>query len=528
MSASNDSKPDRRLLFLATTNRDAAMTKALLRPLGIAVTVCSTFDDLLREMEAGVGVVLLPEEAATSDHNAILHTILASQPPWSDLPVLVLTHPGADSSESGDAVRTLGNVTLLERPIRVATLATAVQSALRARDRQYQIREYLADRDRAEEALRLADQRKDEFLATLGHELRNPLAPLLTAVQLLKSAAATEPTAARVRPVMERQINHLVRLVNDLLEVSRITRGLIEVQRQPIDLGLVVQSAIETSRPALDAAGHQLTVDLPSDPIIVRGDAVRLTQVFANLLNNAAKYTDAGGHISVQLRRHDSRAVVVVRDNGIGIPVPQLSSVFDMFTQVDRSDRLAQGGLGIGLTLVRTLVEMHGGHVEAHSEGRGTGSEFVVSLPLAPADMGRASDLKDLPPFPQRRVLIVDDNADAADTLGALLSSLGATVFVAHSGRAALDALDAFAPDAVVLDIGMPEMNGYEVARHIQSRSTDRGPLLIALTGWGQECDQDRSRAAGFHHHMVKPPDVERLGQLLTVSGGRSDEDRSE
>jgi CheY-like chemotaxis protein/two-component sensor histidine kinase len=305
--------------------------------------------------------------------------------------------------------------------------------------------------------------------------------------------------------------------VNDLLEVSRITRGLIEVQREPIDLGFVVQSAIETSRPAIDAGDHQLTVDLPREPIIVRGDTIRLTQVFANLLNNAAKYTDARGHISVTLTREGAQAVVVVRDDGIGIPTQQLVSVFEMFTQVDRSNRLAQGGLGIGLTLVRSLVEMHGGQVEARSQGPGTGSEFVVSLPVAPGKLQRAVDAPGLADLPRRRILIVDDNTDAADMLGELLKALGASVLVVHSGREALDAVETFAPDVAVLDIGMPEMDGYEVARRIRARSPGRVPMLIALTGWGQECDQDRSRAAGFDHHMVKPLDVARLRELLMV-----------
>jgi signal transduction histidine kinase len=449
-------------------------------------------------------------------HNAMLHHLLQAQAPWSDLPVIVLTRPGANSAETAEAVRMLGNVTLLERPVRVATLVSAVRSALRARERQYQLREHLAERAAAEASLRLADQRKDEFLATLGHELRNPLAPLQTAVQLLKAARATDPVVARVRPVMERQISHLVRLVNDLLEVSRITRGLIEVRREPLDLVFVVHSALDTSRPFVDQAGHQLTIDLPEEPITVYGDAVRLTQVFSNLLNNAAKYTNDGGHILVRVWKDGDRALVSVRDNGLGIATDQLASVFEMFTQVDRSNRLAQGGLGIGLTLVRSLVTMHGGTVEARSEGVGTGSEFIVSLPVLAGAARALPEASVAASFPARRILIVDDNRDAADTLGELLRALGATVSVAHSGRAALDAMESFRPDAVVLDIGMPEMDGYEVARRIRSMASHRDVQLIAFTGWGQESDHRRTQAAGFDHHVVKPPDVERLRELLT------------
>ena len=508
---------DRRLLFLAATAKDASTTQKLLTSLGIEVCTCQSVDALVEQLAGGAGAVLLSEERVSGGHRAALQTALGTQPPWSDLPVLVLTRPGADSAESGDLVRTLGNVTLLERPLRLATLVTAVRSALRARERQYQIREHLAERSRAEASLRLADQRKDEFLATLGHELRNPLAPLLTAIQLLKTVDATEPVVARVRPVMERQISHLLRLVNDLLEVSRITRGLIEVRREPIDLAFVIHSALDTSRPMLDAARHHVDVDLPAEPVIVHGDPVRLTQVFANLLNNAAKYTNANGHIWLRLWKRGTTAFVSVRDDGIGIPPGQLDSVFEMFTQVDRSNRLAQGGLGIGLTLVRSLVSMHGGTVEARSKGPGAGSEFVVALPITTA--GRSLPEPAAPAvsaLPPRRVLVVDDNQDAADTLGALLSTLGATVSVAHSGPAALEALDSFRPDAVVLDIGMPEMDGYEVAKSIRATPRHHGVLLIALTGWGQEADQLRSRAAGFDHHVVKPPDVARLRELLT------------
>jgi signal transduction histidine kinase/CheY-like chemotaxis protein len=510
---------DRRLLFLAATAKDAATTESMLSPLGIRLDVCRTFEVLLEEAKVGAGAILLPEEAASSAQNAALRAVLAAQPPWSDLPVLILTRPGADSAESGEAMRTLGNVTLLERPVRLATLVSAVRTAIRARERQYQIRQYLAERARAEESLTLADQRKDEFLATLGHELRNPLAPLLTALQLLKTASIQEPVVVRVSAVMERQLNHLMRLVNDLLEVSRITRGLIEVQREPLDLAFVVHSAIDTSRPVLDAAGHQLSVELPTEPVTLYGDAVRLTQVLANLLTNAAKYTNAGGHIWIHVRKEGDRAIVSVRDNGIGIAADQLASVFDMFTQVDRSSRRVQGGLGIGLTLVRSLVAMHGGRVEARSEGLGSGSEFVVELPVV-AVAGRvlpSDESKTAKKLPRRRILVVDDNCDAAESLGELLSALGATVCVVHSGREALDTLDSFAPDSVLLDIGMPDMDGYEVARKIRATAEHGDVLLIALTGWGQEHDQRRSLAAGFDHHVVKPPDIDKLRDLLTT-----------
>ncbi|HEX5070453.1 MAG TPA: ATP-binding protein [Vicinamibacterales bacterium] len=412
----------------------------------------------------------------------------------------------------------LGNVTLLERPVRVGTLLTAVQTALRARERQYQIRGYLADRAEAEAALRLADQRKDEFLATLGHELRNPLTPLLMGLQLLKKSSGPAGADERVKAVMERQINHLVRLVDDLLEVSRITRGLIEAQREPMDLASALRYAIDTSRAMVEAAGHTLIVELPAEPITVAGDAVRLTQVFSNLIANAAKYTNSGGKIWVTLTRAGGRAIVSVRDNGIGIPAAHLRSVFDMFMQVDRKGRRAQGGLGIGLTLVRSLVEMHGGRVEARSDGPGTGSEFIVDLPasaeaILPADAPQIGE-----PLPPRRILLVDDNQDALETLASLLAALGSTVTTATSGREALALLDQVQPDTVLLDIGMPEMDGHEVARRIRGNARHAGALLIALTGWGQDHDFALSSAAGFDHHLVKPLDLEQLRTILTES----------
>ncbi len=509
--------PDRRLVFLAPTARDAATTQAMLAPADVEVHVCKDFGDVLRELRAGAGALLLPEESATPPQVEALAGFLRSQPPWSDLPILLLTRHGADSEQVNEAVRMLGNVTLLERPVRIATLVSAVRTALRARERQYQIREHLAERQRTELSLRLADQRKDEFLATLGHELRNPLAPLLAALQLLKAAGVQNPVLSRVSVVMDRQITHLVRLVNDLLEVSRITRGLIEVRREPVDLAFVIHSAVDTSRPIIEAAGHVLTIELPPAPVIVHGDQVRLTQVFANLLTNAAKYTNAHGRIDVVVRRNDERAIVSVRDNGIGLASEQLAGVFDMFTQVDRSSRRAQGGLGIGLTLVKSLVAMHGGSVEARSEGLGRGSEFVVELPVMSNERPITAETTAMKRFPARRILVVDDNVDASDTLGTLLETLGATVQVAHSGEDALALLDTFGPDTVLLDIGMPDMDGYEVARRIRASPKHAEILLVAVTGWGQESDQRQAQLAGFDHHVVKPLDLEKLRELLST-----------
>ncbi len=284
---------------------------------------------------------------------------------------------------------------------------------------------------------------------------------------------------------------------------------------------LALRSALEISRPVFEAASHDLAVDVPSEPVVVTGDAVRLTQVFANLLTNAAKYTDAGGRVSVSLTVDDHHAIVSVRDSGIGIAASQLESIFDMFMQVDRSNRRAQGGLGIGLTLVRSLVSLHNGRVRARSAGPGAGSEFIVELPVRGAVPAQARVPRGITPFPARRVLLVDDNRDAADTLAALLDSLGVTVGVARSGQEALDRLPAFDPDAVVLDVGMPGMDGYEAARRIRATPAGKAVTLIALTGWGQDHDILQARGAGFDHHLVKPPQLDKLRAVLSDTPDR-------
>jgi signal transduction histidine kinase len=507
MTTDEQLRLDRRLLLLPPTPKDGSVTQDVLRRAGVETELCPNVRALVAEVQRGAAAVLLPEETiATASRE--LSAMVSQQAPWSDLPVLVLTRPGADSAEASLAVSALGNVTLLERPVRLATLLSTVRTALRARERQYQIRRQLAE-------LRDADRRKDEFLATLGHELRNPLSPLLTCVELLKRGTLENPESEHAVAVMQRQAGHLVRLVDDLLEVSRITRGVIEVQHEPVELSDIVAAAVETSRPVIEASEHRLNVEMADEPLIVRGDSVRLTQVFANLLNNAAKYTDPGGTIDVKLRRAGATAFVTVRDNGIGIDRQNLSSVFDMFTQVSRSDRRTQGGLGIGLTLVRSLVAFHGGSVTAASEGPGHGSTFEVRLPLALAATLNRNAPNGHKGFAGRRVLVVDDNQDATDTLQTLLESLGATVAAAGNGRDALALFERFQPDAVLLDIGMPGMDGYEVARRIRALPAGGSTPLIALTGWGQQEDVRRSFEAGFDHHLVKPLDVDRLWEIV-------------
>jgi PAS domain S-box-containing protein len=373
----------------------------------------------------------------------------------------------------------------------------------------------VTDLVRADEELREGDRRKDEFLATLAHELRNPLAPIRNALQVLRMTGVGE----RVREMMERQVDHLVRLVDDLLEVSRITRGCIELRTERVDLARVVQTAVETSRPLIEAAGHRITVALPDGPLVLVADPVRLAQVVANLLNNAARYTEPGGRIDLSVEARAGEAVVRVRDSGIGIPPEMIPRIFEMFTQVSRSDRRSQGGLGIGLALVQTMVRMHGGTVEADSPGPGRGSVFTVRLPLAegPAPGGAAA-----PPDGDRqwaahplRLLVVDDNRDAADSLAMLLKIAGSEVEVARDGPAALEAARRWRPDVAFLDLGMPGMDGYEVARRLRADPSLAGTVLIAVSGWGQEGDRRRSREAGIDHHLIKPVEFKAIQALL-------------
>jgi PAS domain S-box-containing protein len=382
------------------------------------------------------------------------------------------------------------------------------------------------------EALEEADRRKDEFLALLGHELRNPLAPILNAVQVMGWKGPDDTDHDWAREVIERQVQVMSRLVDDLLDVSRITRGKILLQIQPTDLASLVTNALEVSRPLIEARKHKLTVVLPDEAIWLKADPVRLTQVLSNLMNNAAKYTEEGGQIWVVAEpgptsRLAAREVLIrVKDTGIGIEPAMLPKVFDPFTQIDKTGHRAEGGLGIGLTLVRRLVEMHGGKVQASSEGRGKGSEFIVRLPIlqerpgsdrtTPARVGGK-------PGSTRRILVIDDNRDAAETLAKLLRLIGHEVRTAHDGLLGLATARSYCPEVVLLDIGLPGMDGLEVARRLRSEPGMKDALLVAISGYGQEADLLRSLEAGFNHHLVKPVNFDALQTILTRGNGRGD-----
>ncbi|VTT96878.1 pas sensor signal transduction histidine kinase : PAS domain S-box protein OS=Massilia sp. LC238 GN=FG94_04812 PE=4 SV=1: PAS_3: PAS_4: PAS_4: PAS_9: HisKA: HATPase_c: Response_reg [Gemmataceae bacterium] len=438
-----------------------------------------------------------------------------------------LTHP--DDREAGDArfrslVEGAVDQYAVEKrylrkggePVWVRVTATVVRTPDGRPVRASAIIEDVTARTQAEAALKDADRKKDDFIALLAHELRNPLAPIRNGLQVLRLAEA-KPIRDRAQEMMDRQLTHMVRLIDDLLDVSRITRNKMDLRREPVPLADVVNSAVEAARPAIDGAGHELTVSLPARPVVLDADPTRLSQVFSNLLGNSAKYTPRGGRIWLSAERTPTGVAVTVRDTGIGIPAAALPTIFDMFSQVDRSIERSTGGLGIGLALVKGLVEMHGGTVAAGSDGEGRGTAFVVTLPVPrdapdpppPADRGGPRS------GPGRRILVVDDSRDGAESLAEMLRLLGNEVRTAGDGIEAVAAAERFAPDVILMDVGMPRMNGLDATRRIREQPWGRAACIIALTGWGQENDRLRSRDAGCDGHLVKPVAVADLQALL-------------
>jgi signal transduction histidine kinase len=371
----------------------------------------------------------------------------------------------------------------------------------------------------AEDALRRADRQKDEFLATLAHELRNPLAPIRNAVQILHLKSADVPELQWAKEVIDRQAQQMTRLVDDLLDISRITTGKLALQKEPIELEQIVRAAIETSQPLVEACGQQLAVELPPEPLILSADSTRLAQALSNLLNNAAKFMERGGQIRLHVERQGAEVEISVKDTGVGIPPEILPYVFDMFTQGERNLNRSQGGLGIGLTLVRKLVQLHGGSIQACSAGHEKGSEFIVRLPLLVEPYGGSHKALQVAPNnceTRLRILVADDNRDSADSLQMLLRIMGNDVRTAQDGLEAIQRAEQFRPDIVLLDIGMPNMNGYDACRSIREQPWGKGMVIVAQTGWGQDEDRRRSRDAGFDHHLIKPVDQAKLSALLT------------
>ena len=374
-------------------------------------------------------------------------------------------------------------------------------------------------------ALQEADRRKDEFLAILAHELRNPLAPIRTAVQLLRRRELAEAQGNRAREVIERQVQHLVCLIDDLLDVSRITRGMITLQKERVLIDAVVARAVETARPAIDSRKHELTLDLPEELLSVEGDPTRLVQIIGNILHNAAKFMEPGGRITLTVTREDSYAAISVKDAGMGIPRELVPKIFDLFSQVHQKSASPHGGLGIGLALVRRLVEMHGGVVSANSAGPGQGTELIVRLPLIGVQatlmaFPSGADGKTPPQVSTRRILVADDNSDAVEALALQLQLAGHDVRTANDGVEALEVAETFAPQVVLLDLGMPRMDGYETARQIRKKWWGKSATLVALTGWGQQQDRQRTSSAGFDVHLVKP--VTEFDLFQAIASARS------
>jgi PAS domain S-box-containing protein len=634
-----------RVLVLAPTQRDAVVTRALFDQAEVPADICADASALHRELERGAGALLLTEEAlATSALERVL-AALRNQPAWSDVPVVMLMRGGLQSVATGRVLQALSNVTLLERPAPMRSVVSAVKAALRARQRQYEIRDNLAEIERTqtalrtsdrlyraigesidygvwmcdadgravymspsflrlvgksqeqcrnfgwltaldpdeaqatltawrecvaggrhwnreyrlratdgqwhpvlargvpvrddagaivlwagihldisdlkgkEAALREADRRKDDFLATLAHELRNPLAPIRLAARAFVSEQIDSEERRTSAAIIERQVRTMAALLDDLLDVSRITRGRLELKRMRVKLTSVIDAAVETARPLIEARRHAFSIALPENPPDIDVDPLRLSQVLANLLTNAAKYTDPGGVIELRVERREAQMVIFVRDSGIGLSPDALTRVFEMFSQVDAVIDRSQGGLGIGLALVKGLVELHGGRVHAHSDGLGRGAEFCVYLPQIVAAEAEAARSGDSEPRhvsePVQTVLVADDNRDAVETLATLLRLAGHHVIEAHSGTEALEQSRKLHPRVMVLDIGMPGLNGYDVASQVRREPWSHEATLIAVTGWGRLDDRQRALTAGFDYHLTKPIDPDSLIALF-------------
>lgn len=506
-----------RILIVAPLGRDAVLAAAVLAQAGIEAFPCDTIPALCQELARGAGALLITEEALQEEAAPLdeLIAALAQQPPWSDLPVVLLMTGGQRATVRSEKIlERLGpqaNLTLLERPLHSRTMTRAAQTALRARRRQYEARNLLAQ-------LAQGVRQRDEFLAMLGHELRNPLAAITYAIHLVAQDDISKAEARQTHAVITRQTRHLTRLVDDLLDVARVTQGKVQLQPQPVDLNEVAQKSRRTLETAIQAQQHKVTLTTAA-PVMVTGDPLRLEQIVTNLLMNAIKYTPAGGCIEIEVSTQATEGVICIRDNGLGIAPELLPHVFDLFAQAAPALARTQGGLGIGLTLVQSLVALHEGTITAKSDGLGEGSEFVVRLPLlepvhAPAtrDQGPGETPAASAGL---RILLIEDNADSREVLQLLLQLEGHAVTTAADGVAGLEQAFAHPPQVALVDIGLPGLDGYAVARELRQRFGE-GICLLALTGYGQPDDRARTREAGFNRHLVKPVDIQLLTDTIT------------
>ena len=501
--APSSSAAEERVLILAPVGRDGEIACEVLSRARMATAVCAGIDALCEAIGEGAGAVLLTEEALARASTQLLLEACEQQAPWSDLPLVVLTTSGHVSGTNYRMLQTLaesGNVTVLERPVRAITLVAAIRTALRARRRQYETRDYLAVRERVEAELRVAraaaereSRAKDNFLAMLGHELRNPLAAIVNGAAVLDRFEARAEAESRSRTIIGRQAQHLSRLIDDLLDVSRIMSGKI----------------------ALHA--HRVSLVTDGRPLVVEGDPVRLEQIAGNLIDNAVKYSAPGEPIRVVARRENGEAVLSVEDRGIGLAAEMLESIFEPFTQTDVSLQRARGGLGLGLAVVKGLVEQHGGRVAAHSAGLGKGSEFVVRLPLAAEAVEPRPELGPAPSLP-RRIVVVEDHEDAREALQILLTLQGHEVRAAADGVAGVALILQVQPDVALIDVGLPGLDGYEVARRVRQAMGNAVIRLVAVTGYGQPYDRVRAQEAGFDLHLTKPVSPDGIGAALRQS----------
>ena len=487
--------------------RDAQLTSDFLSRHGFTCVTCQTMPEFHSQLVPETGAVVVAGELLSIDVLRRTAAVLEAQPPWSDLPFIVVS--SSDSGASVEDFESLGNVSVLQRPLSLPTLRSTVRTALRARRRQFEICNLLKQKDEA-------DRRKDEFLAMLAHELRNPLAPMRTGLRLLQLNASPD-VLTRVQAMMDRQLTNLARLVDDLLDVSRLTRRTIVVKRRRLDIRESVRQAAEALERQAQDKGLTIDTRMPDRPLIVEADRVRLEQMVGNVVGNAVKYTPTDGHISISADAEDGWVVIRVRDTGLGIAPADLGRVFDLFAQTDRALDRSQGGLGIGLTVVRMLAELHGGLAEIFSEGEGKGTEVVIRLPKAEAiDREETAPPMCAPGVQSRRVLLIEDNKDSAEMLALFLEQAGHDVLVADRGDTGISAALRHRPDIVICDIGLPGCDGYEVARRLRNEPSLRSCLLVAITGYGEVADQERSKRAGFMYHLTKPADPAHVLELVT------------
>ncbi len=501
-------------LVITPNSVDAQLALDFLSENEVPAHACASIGQLGGKLPDHTGCIVLVEEALMDPDVHCLHELLEAQATWSDLPLVLVASEGTTLSTLVErAFPSSGKVTLLERPLSPLTLISAVRTSLRARARQLQVRDLLHERKKA------LDQR-DDFLAMLAHELRNPLAPMRNAIWLQKSLPMDDPLVAKTRDILDRQVTHLSRIVDDLMDVARLERGKVVLQRERLELNRAMLNALESSLLTTPKRSHEIVTELADAPLYVEADPVRLEQLLANLILNARKFTPPGGRIALQTHSGDGIASATVRDNGIGIQPEDLETLFTPFAQGEHGLARSTGGLGIGLSIARSIAELHGGTLRATSAGLSKGAAFELKLPLSPAPLEPVHGIvptqtTELP----RRILIVEDNADISESLRLVLSSWGHEVMLATTGDQGLAMALKERPDLALIDIGLPGMNGYDVARELRARSRQSNPdiRIIAMTGYGQQADRQRAADAGFHAHLVKPFDPEVLRPLVNA-----------